>query len=285
MKVKKSYTINELRDYSSLFTRSEVIKWCSNDLTSIKLKIERYGLPRIKKSATYLTYLKHLYSILARFYPNEYIYKNEFLNKWLIKELGVSDSVVFNEFRVGKAVADLVMFNGNSKVFEIKTLLDNNTRLTGQILEYSKFFNEVYLVVPQSKLTNYLAVDSTVGLISYDEEKSEFNLIRNAIAKLEISGESIMDVLHTKEYVSIVKKYFGSKFKYNDFNKFQICKQLISELPKEILSYEFTSLMKKRNRNNFFSKKEKEFNQIFLSMNLNTKRRDNLLNNLNLTTY
>ena len=285
MRAKTSHTINELRDYSSLFTRNEVLKWCSNDLTSIKLKIERYGSPCKIKSNTYLTYLKHIYSILVKFYPNEYIYKNEFLNKWLLKELGVSDSVVFNEFRVGNAVADLVMFNGNSKVFEIKTLLDNDTRLSNQLLEYSKIFNEVYLVIPASKLTNYLEIDTSVGLITYNEENSKFNLIRNAKIKLEINCESLMNVLHTKEYISIVEKHIEKKIVYNDFNKFDICKQLISKLPKELLSSEFVSLMKKRGRNNFFSKKEKEFNQIFLSMNFNTKRRDALLNKLKLSTY
>ncbi len=32
MYIKKSYQINQLRDYSSLFSRSEVLRWNKNDL-------------------------------------------------------------------------------------------------------------------------------------------------------------------------------------------------------------------------------------------------------------
>ena len=76
------------------------------------------------KKYCYLSYLKTVYKILERFYPNAYVYKNEFIIRWLLKEIGIVDSVVFSEFRLGKAVADLAMLNGISKVFEIKTLFD-----------------------------------------------------------------------------------------------------------------------------------------------------------------
>lgn len=107
MYIKKSYQINQLRDYSSLFSRSEVLRWNKNDLTSLITKISRYDNSLINKKYTYLSYLKYVYKVLEKFYPNEYIYKNEFINKWLIRELGKSDSIVYNEFRLGKTVADI----------------------------------------------------------------------------------------------------------------------------------------------------------------------------------
>ena len=113
-----NYSINQLRDFSSLFSRSEVNRWLEDDFESIDLKLQRYKLSEKNKGNSYLNVLRQTYKILEKNYPNEYILKNEFLTQWLKKEFGNSDSIIFNELRIGKAIADLAMFNGKSKVFE-----------------------------------------------------------------------------------------------------------------------------------------------------------------------
>lgn len=61
-----NFQINQLRDYSSLFSRSEALSWLKMDFTSINYKIERYDEKWLKhQNSTYLDYLKHIYSILA----------------------------------------------------------------------------------------------------------------------------------------------------------------------------------------------------------------------------
>ncbi|UPT71868.1 MAG: sce7726 family protein [Flavobacterium sp. JAD_PAG50586_2] len=280
MQIKKSYDINELRDYSSLFSRSEVNCWLKLDFTSINLKIARYQTGA-KKHQNYLDYLKHIYKILERYYPNEYIYKNEFLNKWLLKEIGTTKSKVFNEFRIGKAVADLVMFNGNSKVFEIKSLLDKESRLSNQLIEYKKIFNEVYIIVPDVKLKKYLSFDNTIGIITYNNELKQFLLIRSAKKNNEIDVNSLMNVFHTKEYIKLVQDYYGLIPSYTDFNKFEVCKNLILKIPVEYVNEFFIQTMKKRKINNAFSfKSTNEFNQVCLSLNLNDKQKEKLFINL-----
>src|SRR5690606_7805332 len=95
------YHNSQLRDYSSLFSRSQVLSWLKMDFTSINFKIERYDEKWLNNhNLTYLEYLKYVYSVLADDYQNEYIFKNEFLNNWLIKELGETNSQIFSEFRV-----------------------------------------------------------------------------------------------------------------------------------------------------------------------------------------
>ncbi|WP_165606690.1 sce7726 family protein [Flavobacterium piscis] len=253
-----------------------------NDFNSLNLKIKRYDSKLINKEINYLKYLKNVYKILQKFYANEYIYKNEFLNKWLIKELGTSNSLIYNEFRLGKAIADLVMFNGCSRVFEIKTLLDKESRLNSQLYEYKKIFNEVYLIVPLSQIDKYRLYDESVGIISYDQEKSIFNLVRNSIKNINIDSGSIMEILHTKEYKNIVDQYYGEIPVCNDFEQYNICKKLIAKIPVEDLNRLFIKAMKSRKINNDLSnKKNKEFNQIFLSLNLNEMQKVKLFNNLN----
>lgn len=276
-----THSKNQFRDFSSLFTRSEVTRWLKNDFQSIDIKLDRYNVLEKNKGKSYLKILKDTYKRLEKSYPNEYIVKNEFLNRFLKKELGNEDSIIYNELRIGKAIADLAMFNGISKVFEIKTVLDKEYRLSNQIQEYKKIFNEVYIIVPTIQLSKYINYDKNIGIIAYDNENRKFELIQKSVKNYEIDKDVVMEVLHTKEYKQIVNEYFKELPEMNSFNQFQICKDLIKRIPNEDLNKLFLKTMKKRNINNFFfNKLNSEFNQICLSLNLNQTERDVLIKNL-----
>lgn len=280
-----TFTPNQLRDFSTLFSRSEVNRWLKGDFESIEVKLERYNLTEQNKGNTYLKFLRKTYRILEKNYPNEYVLKNEFLNKWLKSELGTNNSVIFNEFRIGKAIADLAMFNGVSKAFEIKTILDKEYRLSNQLQQYKKIFNEVYIIIPNIHISKYSSFDNSVGIISFDSSSKKFELIKKAERKVDIDTNTLMEILHTKEYLEISKAYFGELPKLNAFNQFEICKELISNIPKNDLNKLFLNAMKKRNINNqFFNKVNNEFNQICLSLNLKKQERDNLINSLKINT-
>lgn len=272
------YSTNQLRDFSSLFSRGEVFRWFNDDFESIDLKLRRYRLSERNKGNTYLRVLQDAYKILEKHYPNEYILKNEFLTQWLKKELGNSNSIIFNELRIGKAIADLAMFNGKSKVFEIKTILDKQYRLSNQLKEYKKLFNEVYIIVPNELLSKYIEFDENIGIITYDSISKNFELIQKSFFNSNIDADVLMEVLHTKEYLSIVTNYYDDIPKMNSFNQFNICKKLIARIPDEDLNALFISEMQKRKINNlFFNKINSEFNQICLSLNLEKSERDNLI--------
>lgn len=280
MHLRKTYNINQLRDYASLFSRREVSRWYKNDLTALRQKVDRYDPMLLGKNCSYVAYLRSIYRILEQYYPNEYIYKNEFIDKWLVKELGLEDSIIINEFRLGKAVADLVMFNGISRVFEIKTLFDKEVRLDNQLKQYCKIFNEVYIVVPEVKKCLYLKQNSSAGIISFDHINRHFTLIRPAKYMNDIDVDALMEILHTREYIKVVEFYFGKITELNDFNKFNVCKSLIKQIPRDELNRQFISLMKERKIHNEFSKRERQFNQLFLSMNYTIEQKRQLLSNL-----
>lgn len=276
-----AHSKNQYRDFSSLFTRSEVTRWLKNDFQSIDIKLKRYNILDKNKGNSYLTILKNTYKRLERNYPNEYIVKNEFLNRFLKNELGNEKSIIYNEFRIGKAIADLAMFNGISKVFEIKTVLDKEYRLSNQLQEYKKIFNEVYIIVPTIQLSKYINYDKNIGIIAYDNENRKFELIQKSVRSYEIEKDLVMEVLHTKEYIQIVNEYFNFLPEMNSFNQFQICKDLIKNIPNGELNKLFLNTMKKRNINNiFYNRINSEFNQICLSLNLNQTERDVLIQNL-----
>jgi len=283
VQIKTTYSQNQLRDYSSLFRRNEAKLWMKNDFTSLNYKIERYdGDWKSSSNSTYYDYLKYVYSILEKYYQNEYVLKNSFLTEWLVKELGESISKVFSEYRVGDAIADLAMFNGNSKVFEIKTEYDNDSRLKLQLENYQKLFNQIFIIIPVTKLHLYEKYDSSIGIITYKRSQTQkFLLYRNAIDNAEIDAETIMRVLHTNEYKAIVNSYFGKLPKMTSFNQFSICSDFIRLIPNLELNRLFIEQMKKRNFENVLSSRYyKIFNQLGLALKLNKPAMKSLIDNV-----
>lgn len=277
------YHINQLRDYSSLFSRNEVLSWLKMDFVSMNYKIERYDEKWLKsKDTTYLDYLKYVYKVLVNNYNNEYVYKNEFLNNWLIAKLGETNSQIFSEFRVGDSIADLVMFNGCSKIFEIKSELDSDARLNIQLENYRKAFNEIYIIIPNSKLSYYTKYDKTIGLITFDpNSQNTFSLERNAKTDFNIDPSSIMTILHSKEYKSIVKKYYGNIPDMTSFTQYNICRDLMLKIPKHKLNKLFIDEIKERGRNSALSLRYyKEFNQLFLALKMSQETKNKMIYNL-----
>lgn len=277
------YQIDQLRDYSSLFSRGQVLSWQKMDFSAINYKIERYDNKWLNsQKQTYLDYLKYVYSILADNYQNEYVFKNEFLNNWLIKELGETNSQIFSEFRVGNSIADLVMFNGCSKIFEIKTELDNDSRLTLQLENYQKAFNQIFLIIPKSKVHIYEKQDTSVGIITYDPSSENlFSIYRNAMRNLDIETSVVMSILHTNEYKSIVRQHYGYLPKMTSFNQFKVCSELIFDIPKEKLNKLFIDEMKKRSSSDALSSRYYiEFNQLFLALKMNRHSKRELIESL-----
>ncbi|MBI9037091.1 MAG: sce7726 family protein [Bacteroidales bacterium] len=283
MQFKTTYSQNQLRDYSALFLRNEAKSWLKSDFTSVNCKIERYDRHwKNSSNTTYYDYLKYVYTILEKYYQNEYVVKNAFLTEWLINEIGQSNSRVFSEYRVGNAIADLAIFNGNSKVFEIKSEYDTDNRLVFQLENYRKAFNQIFLIIPETKLFIYKKYDFRVGIITYKRSPTQkFILYRNAINNSEVDAKTIMHILHTPEYKAIVKSYFGNLPKLTSFNQFHICSNLIKQIPPKELNKYFIEQMKKRSFENVMSSRYyKIFNQLSLSLKLDKKAMKNLIDNI-----
>jgi hypothetical protein len=283
MKSLFKYDINQLRDYSSLFSRCHVLAWLKADFSAVNSTIKRYDKSWLKSERkTYLEYLRHIYSILSSSYQNEYIYKNEYLKQLIINELGHNESTVFSEFRTGDAIADLAMFNGISKVFEIKTEFDSAARLDAQLKSYKKVFNAIYLIIPEAKLSTYQKHDDSIGLITFRPGHSHlFDCYRKAVTNPVVDSAAIMQLLHSNEYKAIAKNYFGRLPEMTSFNQFNTCKELIQNIPSNDLNTLFISEIKKRATSKALSsQKYHELNQLVLALKMNQQAKKKLIDTL-----
>lgn len=88
------------------------------------------------------------------------------LNTLLLGKHSVHTTTAITQIPIGKAIADLILINGESVVYEIKSDLDNFDHLRDQIQAYYQAFDHVCVVTPEasfSKLQSMLG-DSPVGI-------------------------------------------------------------------------------------------------------------------------
>lgn len=245
-----THSIDSYRSLSSFFSTSnfeEVIKKGeinSNNLT----RLSKYAVNL--KGNTYSDIYANIYSCLIKNYRNEYFYKNALLNE-VLKKHGLRTTTVFKEFKIGSSWADFVLVNGFAKVFEIKTGLDNLSKLDKQLSNYCKFANEVYVVTSSKHaliLTDKFR-DTQIGVIEYTE-KGKLNTLKKALQNSNIlDHNTIFKTLRMSEYLAIVKDEFQSVPSIPNTLIFRECLRLTQTL--EINKFQRLALeqLKKRSIN------------------------------------
>ena len=272
-----------LRDLSSAFSRSAFIDVLNfNDYSHFNWLASKYDL---LKCATYSDLLKKTYSLISKYYRCEYVYKNELI-KLLLKEYGTKNSVYFSEFRVGNSIADMVMFNGESKAFEIKTEYDTPRRLDKQLNDYKRFFDKCYIVVPENKVDEYYAiVESTTGIIAMSRDNRHIILkgIRHAEQNERFEPEALMSCLRTEEYKNIVLSLGKPLEGVAGYDMYTYCYQIISKAsPGELRKLFLREVKKRKNNTALLRKYPMSIRQMMLSLNLPEDKANKLLEQLNI---
>lgn len=265
-----------MRSYASIFSSTSFARLLKNeDFDFINKKIERYDSNKIGKNfTTYSEYLRYAYNSLKKDYRCEYIYKNELINEFLLKKYGTENTVVINEFKVGNSVADMVLFNGTSKAFEIKTELDSEKRLSGQLNDYTKIFKECYVVTHESLIEKYLVTDEKIGVIAIVKRNNSFKMeeVRKATVSEEIDACVLIRSLRTQEYKNIITAYFGQLPDVSNFLMFDECAGLMKQIPSVELNRLFIGELKRRTSNTqLLQSFYKELRQLCLSLKMNQK--------------
>jgi hypothetical protein len=235
---------------SGIFSNSHFKRVISNGRSKfIDTKIEKYGpFLGLNKEATRKDALEAFYSYLLSEYRCEYVYKNFITKNILLGRHSLNTSTLLNEFRVGSSLADLVLINGKSVVYEIKTELDTPERLEDQITDYQKAFPYIYLVTHHTLIDKYLSIlkDENVGLKALTDK---FHLTEIRKAKynpeyLEIT--TMFKALRKKEYSNVIKEVFGELPDVPNMYYFKECFELAKQLEPEIFHRLMSEELKKR---------------------------------------
>ena len=119
-----------------------------------------------ERKITYGEAINKIYEQMEREHRNEYYFKNTILNKLLVEKHELLHTTAFTELPIAESKADMVLINGRGIVYEIKTDLDDFTRLESQIRDYYKAFSYVNVVVSQKQYEKVKSIlkDKTVGI-------------------------------------------------------------------------------------------------------------------------
>ncbi len=235
--------IESLRSLSFLYSTATVrniIK--DNSLCAIQDRIKKHQIifKNAKNNLKFSYLLTELHAQMSENYCNEYLYKSAILNQYLIEKYGLEDTILIDEFKIGKSVADVILLNGEIKIFEVKTDLDSLKRLDSQLLDYQKIANKVYIVTNRKYIKEIFEryYNTSYGIIEFEN-----NLLieqKEAVSKIDfLSHEEMFKAIRKDEYLNIINRYFGFIPNVSNTKIFREC----LELSKQISTIEFQKMV------------------------------------------
>lgn len=209
-----------------------------------------HELDSLPKDAKFLDLYKISHRYLLREYRSEYIYKNAIANKVLLGTHSLNTSYMLQEFRVGSSKADVVILNGTSNVYEIKSDFDTFKRLNKQIDSYCNFFDRIHVIISSSNLQKAKRfLNKDIGIIELTREglKGTMRTHREAKSQKEkVMPCVIFDSLRKSEYISIIKKHFGYQPNVANTQIYSVCRNLFCKLdPSQAHDYAIEALKKR----------------------------------------
>lgn len=243
--------INKIRSLSQIISPSNFKKIVrKGDCYSTFYKIKKYTT--VTDSTTNLDAINIIYNSLLKNYKNEYVYKNILTNKLLLKKYSLKNTIALNEFNIGKSIADFVLLNGEARVYEIKTELDNLEKLDTQVLDYCKFGDKVYIVT-SSKHTNKLIElydNSTIGIIELTSRNALKTIKEAKSNKATFSYETLFKTLRKQEYLDIIEEYHNFVPEVSNTRIFKECLTLAKKIEISLFQKLVVKKLKSRNISN-----------------------------------
>lgn len=202
--------------------------------------------------------ISEIYAHLSKEQRNEYYYMNTLLNKLLCGIHNVNTTTAFSQVRIGHSIADFVMINGEGRVYEIKSDLDNFNRLYNQIEDYYRAFSKVSVLASIHELEKVREVLSTfgdmgeaVGIYVLSERGTIFNKERSREPKEYnelLEHSTIFKLLRRGEYEAIVESFFGTAPQVEPVFRFKAFLEKFKEKPILEAQQRAFQELKKRNR-------------------------------------
>ena len=179
--------------------------------------------------------IKTLYTLIEKYYRNEYFYKNTILNKILLGRHSINTTVALNEVPIEKSIADFILINGKATVYEIKSEIDNVNRLGNQLENYYKAFTTVYVVTHQKNEQKVLdeIQNENVGIIILNN-RNQLSIRKQAKPdSSKLSNETILKVLRKQEYENILLKFFHDLPSVNTIMYYRECLKWVNSIDTE----------------------------------------------------
>ena len=202
--------------------------------------------------------ISEIYTHLNKQKRNEYFYMNTLLNKLLCGIHNVNTTSAFSQVRIGHSIADFVMINGEGRVYEIKSDLDNFDRLYDQLRDYYRAFSKVSVLASiheMDKISRFLSefgdMGNAVGIYVMSEQCTIFNRERSREPRAYtdlLEHSSIFKLLRKQEYEHIIFDFFGTVPQVEPVFHFRAFRDKFEEIPILEAQHLAFQMLKKRNK-------------------------------------
>ena len=238
------------REIAKLFTSNSLRAIASGDVSPLEKIINNKNLRSNVNTASIDDIYSSAFEFLSRNYRNEYVYKNLIARKILRSKHSLQSSVLLSEFRVGQNKADLVLLNGCSTCYEIKTEYDSLNRLEDQLQSYIQLFEKVYVVCPSSLQVDVEAIiPHSVGIIVLTDNNT-LRTIKDAISNNIFDISLMMKSLRKEEYLDIAENIYGLKIDVPNTQVFDLCFKILNKSDRAVVNNLFLKTLKKYRKNN-----------------------------------
>ncbi|MEM9888699.1 MAG: sce7726 family protein [Bacteroidota bacterium] len=243
--------ISKLRSLSQIISPSNFKRIVrKGDYYSTFYKLKKYTT--VTESTTNLDAINVIYKSLLNNYKNEYVYKNILINKLLLRKYSLKNTIALNEFNIGKSIADFVLLNGEARIYEIKTELDNLEKLDKQVLDYSKFANKVYIVTSSKHINRLIELykNSTIGIIELTSRNALRTISEAKNNSSTFNHEALFKTLRKQEYLELIQEHFKFIPKVSNTMIFRECLSLAKNIEISIFQKLVINKLKSRNISN-----------------------------------
>ena len=191
--------------------------------------------------------LSKTYEYLRVNYRCEYVYKNEIANQILLRFHHDNSATLLREVASDRSIADIVIINGQTVAYEIKTELDNFDRLSGQVESYQALYDCLYIVThPGAAELICRKVPEAVGVLVLDD-KAQLQRVREAqtTAHLFDPAKAVV-TLRQSEMVAAYQKWVGKMPEMGTARIYTFCHDWYMGLEVEDARIVFAEALKSR---------------------------------------
>ncbi|WP_165765983.1 MULTISPECIES: sce7726 family protein [Mycolicibacterium] len=186
-------------------------------------------------------------SIMAKRYRNEYVFKNSLVDRIVFGRHNPRTASALLELRAGPSIADVVIFNGTSTAYEIKTDLDDFSRLASQLRCYEQCFERVAVVTSPRLAPRVLAaVPDHVGVLALNDRGSLSERRAPASGVGRLSPPALFGLLRRQEILTILRRTRGYEIDVPPAQLWQRTRDLFLDLSVEVAHAEVVDQLRVR---------------------------------------
>ncbi|MFI2842333.1 sce7726 family protein [Mycolicibacterium sp. PDY-3] len=201
----------ELNGVAGLFSRRTFRALASSQPSHLR-DIAQYltGAGSVDESITLADVFDGALRVMTRHYRNEYVFKNTIVDRLVFGRHSPRTAAALLELRAGKAIVDVAVFNGTSTAYEIKTDLDDFSRLPQQLRCYEASFERVNVVTSPRLAPRVLAtVPTHIGILALTDRGSLSEMRAPAAGIGRLTQAGLFGMLRRQEILDILRRTLG----------------------------------------------------------------------------